>query len=121
MREALPLIERRLSSVTLGRLLEGESPVLAAIRLRELMVEQIEHGASDDQTVLVACAALLARSHHPSADDVIATIAGTALAGHLARTVGDLAESIERGTRLTREVLRQQVLDGLADLAVEAS
>ena len=81
------------------------------------MLEHIERGHGDDQTVLVACAALLARCDHPYADNVIATLATTAGAGHLAISLPDVAGHAQRGTMLTREVLRRCVLEGLADLA----
>jgi hypothetical protein len=85
--------------------------------MRELMLENIDRGHGDDQTVLVACAALLARYHHAYADDVIATLAHTAGAGHLAISLPDVAARAERGTPLTSEALHRYVLEGLADLA----
>jgi hypothetical protein len=117
VRETLPLLERRLSVATWSQLWDSESPALAAFRMRELMVENIEHGDGDDQTVLVACAALLARYGHPCADDVIATLANTAGAGHLAISFPDVAAHVERGSPLTRDALREHVLAGLADLS----
>jgi predicted ATPase/DNA-binding SARP family transcriptional activator len=119
VRETLPLIERRLSVATWSHLWDSESPALAALRMRELMVEHIEHGYGDDQTVLVACAALLARYDHAYADDVIATLANTAGAGHLAIALPDVAAQAARGTPLPRQRLQQCVLEGLADLAGE--
>jgi hypothetical protein len=117
VRETLPLLERRLSVATWSQLWDSESPALAALRMRELLLEHIEHGQGDDQTVLVACAALLARYGDAHADDVIATLANMAGAGHLAISFADVAARCERGTPLTREALRRYVLEGLADLA----
>ncbi|MGX7677541.1 ATP-binding protein [Jatrophihabitans sp. DSM 45814] len=116
--DPLPLVERRISVATWSQLWESESPALAALRMRELVLEQIDHGLGDDQTVLVACASLLARSGHACADDVIATLANTAGAGHAALALPDLAAHVQRGTPLTSEALRRSVLAGLADLAV---
>lgn len=119
VQDALPLIERRLAGASLSQLLEGESPSLAARRLRELMVEQADRGYTDDQTLLVTSVTLLARCDHPCADDAIATVARTAAAGHLSVSVGGVAERIGRGTPLTREALRMRILEGLSDLAAQ--
>ncbi|HEX4018664.1 MAG TPA: BTAD domain-containing putative transcriptional regulator [Frankiaceae bacterium] len=115
--EALPLLERRISIATWSVLWDSESPALAAQRMRELLVEHIAGGHGDDQTVLVACAALLARYGHSCADDVIATLAKTAGAGRLAISLPDVASHAARGTPLTSEALRRRLLSGLGDLA----
>jgi hypothetical protein len=119
VRDALPLVERRISVATWSQLWDSEPPALAANRMRELMLEQIDRG-HDDDIVLMACAVLLARLGHACADDVIATLAKTAGAGHLAISVPDLAARVERGTPLTSEALGGRVLAGLADLAGSA-
>jgi hypothetical protein len=87
--------------------------------MRKLLAEQLDRG-HDDDIVLMACAVLLARLGHACADDVIATLAKTAGAGHLAISVPDLAACVERGTPLTSEILRGRVLAALADLAGSA-
>ena len=71
----------------------------------------------DDQNVLVACAALLARLGHAGADDVIATLAHTAAAGRLALFLPDAATYAARGTQLTKDALHHRLLDALASLA----
>ena len=115
--EALPLLERRISLTTWSLLWDSESPWLAASRMRELLVDDIESGHGDDQNVMVACAALLARLSHPGADDVIATLAHTAAAGRIALFLPDAAAQAARGTQLTRDALHQRLLDALAELA----
>jgi predicted ATPase/DNA-binding SARP family transcriptional activator len=115
--ETLPLLERRISVATWSVLWDSESPSLAASRMRELLVDDIEGGHGDDQNMLVACAALLARYGHSCADDVIATLANTAGAGRLAISLPEVAAHSARGTPLTNEALHDRLLAGLADLA----
>jgi len=117
VRETLPLLERRLSVAAWSHRWDSEAPALAALRMRDLMLENLQQGQGDDQTVLVACAALLARHGHTYADDVISTLANTAGAGHLAIALPDAAAHAERGTPLTKDALFRCVLEGLADLA----